>query len=170
MRELLSTHITLMQGFLRYYKKPTIYEARIFNREYDPRCDWSRSSSTSSSSSASSSSLSSSSSNTPTLLPLLLNGKNADILRAVNTTLRTMDKTLGEQLKKTKNKKALMFKVLLMCRKCFNTLKRPMYTVLGMIGVYTSLAHFLYVPDIVYAFIVSCATIKDSIISKSNDC
>lgn len=151
MRELLSTHITRMQGFLNYYKNPTIYEPKILNQEYDPRCDWSRSSSSSSSSSSS----------TPTLLPLLLEGKNADLLRVVNTTLRTMDKTLGKQLKKTKNKKALMFKILMVCRKLFDTLKRPIYTALGVIGIYTSLAHFFYLPDTISTLIVSSATIND---------
>lgn len=170
MRALISTHILRMQGFLQYYKKLTIYEPKIFNREYDPRCEWSRSSSTGSLSSASTSSSSSSSGpNTPTLLPLLLKGKNAEMLQIVKRTLRTMDKTLGKQLKNTKNKKALMFKLLFMCRKFFNTLRRPMYAVLGVIGVYTSLAHFLYLPDTISTFIVSSATIKDILNGKTID-
>lgn len=164
MRELLSTHIRRVQGYMHYYKNPTIYEPKILNREYDPRCDWSCSSSTASSSSASSSS-----SNTPTLLPLLFEGKNADLLRVVNTTLRTMDKTLGKQLKKTKNKKTWVFKILLICRKFFNRLKRPMYAALGMIGVYTSLAHFLYMPDSISTLIVSSAAIKDVLNGKAID-
>lgn len=165
MRELLSNHIIRMQEISSYYKRPTIYEPKISDRQYNQRCESSRSSSTSSSCD------SSSSSNAPTLLPLLLEGKNADILRVVNNTLQTVDKTLGKQLRKTKNKKAVMFKILLVFRRLFDTLKRPMYTALGVIGVYTSIAHFFYLPDTIYTFLVSSTTIKDMLYDEfADDC
>lgn len=167
MRFILMKHIKCVQDVARLYKKN--YNPKIQNKIYDTRLhdlNFNESFSVipnsqfTSSSSSSSSSLSSSSSD-PKLLPMLLNSKNANILKTVDYTMKKVDKTLYKHLKKTKNKQSLGFKILFVCRKLFTKIKKPIYTLLGILGVYTSLTHFLYIPDNICEFIASSSFIEE---------
>lgn len=95
----------------------------------------------------SSSSSSSSTSCVGTMFPLFLDDKKTAMLHRMSATIKKVDKTLDKQLKNTKNKTSLLFKSLLLCQKIFNKIKKPMYSILGIVGIYTSITHLLILPD-----------------------
>lgn len=152
-RRLLSNHMKYIQNVINTYER--------MEKPHNDDFDFPRVSQSASSTPTSVSSSSSSSSSSGPMFPLLLDDKKNSILHTMSLTMKKMDKSLDKQLKKTKNKTSLFFKSLLLCRRLFNTIKKPMYSILGIVGIYTSITHLLFVPDNICALIASSVMTKE---------